>query len=102
MLKVAHIKIQSRIKITGPCDPFTLMRGICQRCPLSMLLHITVAEVLANLINTNTMIKGIQIGDLVIKIVNFAEGITILLGGINCLNRIKMILKFMKKHLALR
>ena len=46
---------------------------------LSMLLYIIAIEVLANFINTDKMIKGIQIGDHEIKIVNFADNTTIFL-----------------------
>ena len=54
------------------------MRGR-QGCLLSMLLYIIATEVLANFINTDQMIKGIQIGDYEIKIVNFADDTTIFL-----------------------
>ena len=50
-----------------------------QGCLLSMLLCIIAIEVLANFINTDEMIKGIQIGDHKIKIVNFADDATIFL-----------------------
>ena len=43
------------------------------RCLLSMLLYIITIEVLANSVYTDKMIKGIQIGDHEIKIVNFAD-----------------------------
>ena len=58
-----------------------------------MLLYNIVAEVLANLINGDKRIKGIQIGDHDIKIVNFADNTTIFLRDITCLNRIQVILK---------
>ena len=66
-----------------------------QGCLLSMLLlyNITV-EVLASLINADKRIKGIQIGDNDIKIVNVADNTTIFLRDITCLlNRIQVILK---------
>ena len=44
-----------------------------QGCLLSMLLYIIAIEVLANFINTDRMIKGTQIEDHEIKIVNFAD-----------------------------
>ena len=62
-------------------------------CLFSMLLYIVVAEVLASFINPNKMIKGIQIGDHEIKIVNFADDTTIFIRGITCLNRMQVILK---------
>ena len=64
-----------------------------QGCLLSMLLYNIAAEVLANLINADKRIKEIQIGDHDIKIVNFADNITIFLRNITCLNRIQVILK---------
>ena len=65
-----------------------------QRSLLSMLLYNIAAEVLAILINADKRIKGIQIGDHDIKIVNFADNSTIFLRSITCLlNRIEVILK---------
>ena len=49
-------------------------------------------EVLANFINADKRIKGMQIGDHEIKIVNFADNTTTL-RDITCLNRIQAILK---------
>ena len=68
-------------------DPFTLTRGVCQGYPLSMLLYIIVAEVLAIFIDADTRSKGIQIGDHEMKI----------LRDINCLTRIQLILKLYEK-----
>ena len=64
-----------------------------QGCLLSMLLYNSAAEVLASLINANKRIKGIEIGDHEIKIVNFTDNTTIFLRDITCLNRIQVILK---------
>ena len=50
-----------------------------QACLFSMLLYIIVIEILANFINTDKMIKGIQIGGHEIKIVNFADDTAIFL-----------------------
>ena len=51
---------------------------------LSMLLYTFAAEILVNLINADKRIKGIEIGDHEIKIVNFTGNTTIFLrdGGI--------------------
>ena len=51
---------------------------VMQGCLLSVLLYIIV-EVLPNFTNTDKMIKGMQIGDHEIKIVNFADYTTIFL-----------------------
>ena len=51
-------------------------------------------EVISNFINPDETIKGIQIGEHEIEIVNFAEKSTIFLTrDINYLNRIQVILK---------
>ena len=92
MNKVAYTDIQSKIKTNGLLsDPFILMQGVRQGCPLSMVLYITVAYVFASFIDADKRIKGIQIGDHEIKLVNFADEITFFLADITCLNRIHMI-----------
>ena len=58
-----------------------------------MLLYNIVAEVLGNLINADKRIKGIQIGDHEIKIVNFTDNTTIFLRDITCSERVQVILK---------
>ena len=50
-------------------------------------------EVLSSSIDTNKRIKGVQIGDHDIKLVHFADNITIFLGDITCFTRIQVILK---------
>ena len=80
MIQVASINIQSKIKTNGLLsESFTLIQGFHQGCPLSVLLCIIVAEVLAIFADADTRIKGIQIGDYEIKIVNFADDTTIYL-----------------------
>ena len=78
VIQIASINIQSKIKINGLLsESFTLIQGFHQGCPRSMLLCIIVAEVLAIFIDGDTRIKGIQIGDQEIKVVNFADDTTI-------------------------
>ena len=78
MIKVTYTNIQSKIKINGLLsDPFTLMQGVHQGCPLSLVLYIMAAEVLANFIDANKRIKRVQIGDHEIKLVTFTDDITI-------------------------
>ena len=95
MIKVAYTNIESKIKINDLLSDPLIPMCVRQGCLMSMLLlyNITV-EVLANLINADKRIKGIQIGDHDIKIVNFADNTTIFLRDITCLlNRIQVILK---------
>ena len=56
-------------------------------------MYIIETEVLANFIDADKGIKGVQIGDHEIKLVNFADNITIFLEDITRLNRIQVILK---------
>ena len=71
MIKVAHTNIQSKIKINGLLsDPFTFMQGVSHGCPISLVLYITAAEVLVNLTDADKRMKGVQIGDHVMKLVN--------------------------------
>ena len=68
-----------------------------------MLLYKIVAEVLVNFINTDNRIKGIQIGDHDLKIVNFTDNTTIFLRDITFLNRIQVVLRtYEKDRLAQR
>ena len=94
MVKVAYTNIESKIKINDLLSDPLIPMCVRQGCLMSMLLlyNITV-EVLDNLINADKRIKGIQIGDNDIKIVNFADNTTIFLRDITCLNRIQVILK---------
>ena len=91
--KVAYTNIKSKIKTNGLLfDPLTLML-VRQGCLLSMLLYNIVAEVLANFINGDKRIKGIQIGDHEIKIVTFTDNTTIFVRDITCLNRVQVIIR---------
>ena len=97
IFEVAYTNIESEIKINGFLfDPLT---PICFRhwCQLSKLLYNTAAEVLPNLINADKRIKGIQIGNHEIKIVNFTDNTTIFLRDITCLDRIQVILRLSEK-----
>ena len=78
------------------------MRGVHQGCPLSMLLYIIVAEVLANFIIANKRVKGVQIGTQEIKIVNFADDRTIFLREIDFFNRFQTTLDLYEKASKLK
>ena len=97
MIKVAYTNIESKIKISGLLsDPLILM-FVRQGCLLFMLLYNIVVVVLANFIYSDKRIKGIQIGDHEVKIVNFTDNTIIFLRDITCLNRIQVILRLYEK-----
>ena len=65
MIKVCYNNVHSKIKINSLLSDlsyFIIMRGFRKGYPLSMLLYIIAAEVLANFIIANKRVKGIQIG----------------------------------------
>ena len=76
------------------------MQGVRQGCPLLSVLYIRAPEVLANFIDADKRIKGVQIGDHEMKLVNFADNITIFLGYITCLKGIQVISKLYEKALS--
>ena len=64
LIKISYNNIQSKVKINGLLfDPFTLSRGVRQGCPLSMLLYVNAAEVLASFVIVDKRVKAVQIGD---------------------------------------
>ena len=94
LIKICYNDIQSKIKINGfLSDPFTLSRGVRQGCPLSLLLYIIAAEVLASFVIVNKKVNGVQIGDQEIKLVNFVGDTTIFLRDIDSLIRLQKILE---------
>ena len=93
MIKVPYTNIESKIKTNDLLfDPLILIL-VRQGCLLYMLLYNIAAEVLANFINTDKRIKGIQIGDHEIKMANFTDNTTIFFRHITCLNRVQVILR---------
>ena len=95
LIKVPFTKFQYKIKINDLLsESFTLCkefaRDVHSQCcyPLLQLRYVPISL---------TRIKGIQIGDHDIKIANFANGTTIFLREITCLNRIQVILKTMRQ-----
>ena len=78
MIKVEYTDIQSKIKINGLLsDSITLTQGVRQGFPLSLVLYIIAAELLANFTDAKKRMKGVQIEDHEIKIVNFPDDITL-------------------------
>ena len=76
---------------------FTLSKGIHQGCPLSALLFILTVEILAIEIRANVNVKGLQVGNQIVKISLLADDTTIFLKDTNSLQTILNIL-FMFRH----
>ena len=71
---------------------FTLTRGIRQGCPISALLFILVAEILAVNIRSDTLIKGINVNNVEFKIGQLADDTTLFLSNLQSLKQ--AIIKF--------
>ena len=82
MIKVVCTNIESKYKKNDLLSDPLILVLVRQGCLLSMLLYNIVAEVLANFINADKRIKGMQIGDHEIKIVNFTDSTIIFLRDI--------------------
>ena len=52
---------------------FSVYRGVRQGCPLSCVLFLLVAEILAQTIRNNEGIQGIKVGNMENKINQFAD-----------------------------
>ena len=57
-------------------DYFILERGVRQGDPLSPYIFITAVELLSNNIRTNSNIRGINIGETEIKVLQYADDTT--------------------------
>lgn len=66
---------------------FTLERGVRQGCPVSPLLFILVAEILAHKIRSDDDIHGIAIDETVLKISQLADDTTLFVGDANSLTQ---------------
>ena len=73
-IKVSYCNIFSTVCNNGFTSSwFDVHRGVRQGCPLSCLLFILVAEILAQNIGNNDEVKGIKIGNVENKINQHAD-----------------------------
>ena len=94
MIQVASTNIEFKIKITCILsETFTLIQGFPHGYPLSILLCIIVAKILAILNDADTRIKNMNIEDHENKTVNFDDDTTIFLREFTCRTKIELFLK---------
>ena len=85
-IKILYTDIQSCVGNNGFFSPFfKLTRSIRQGCPISALLFLLVAEVLAINIRSDNNIKGIKINDVELKLSLMADDTTLFLADIDSL-----------------
>ena len=73
-------------------DFFILERGVRQGCPLSGLLFVFGIELLANAIQKDPNIKGIQVGQKEIKITQYADDTTVLVRDLDAVSQLLKLL----------
>ena len=87
-INVMYCNIQSCVSNNGYQTPyFKLHRGIRQGCPLSALLFLMAAEVVATVLRISDNIKGITVNDISIKLCQLADDMTLFLsnnGSVAC------------------
>ena len=85
-IRLLYTNISSCVSNNGYISNyFTLTRGIRQGCPISALLFILVAEILAINIRTNLNIKGLTINNCEFKIAQLADDTTLFLADLDSL-----------------
>ena len=78
-----------RIKNNGwISQPYKMERGQRQGCPLSALIFIIIVEVLAIAVRDNLEIKGLVIGDVEHKIVQYADDATLILRDLQSIDTV--------------
>ena len=81
-INIMYTNIQSCVANNGFQTPyFRLYRGIRQGCPLSALLFLMAAEVIATVIRSSDIIKGITVKDISIKLCQLADDMTLFLSN---------------------
>ena len=79
-VKVCYTDIFASVRNSGFYNLwFEIKRGVRQGCPLSYLLFILIAEILAQRIRNENKIRGIVIGNIDHKILQFADDTTCVL-----------------------
>ena len=86
-IKILYTDIKACVGNNGFFSPyFRLTRSIRQGCPISALLFLLVAEVLAIQIREDTNIKGIKINETELKIGLMADDTTLFLADLHSLS----------------
>ena len=82
-IKLIYKDIYSRVANNGYIsETFGISRGIRQGDPISALLFLPVAEIMATVIRNNTNIKGIVINDIELKLCQLADDTSLFLSDI--------------------
>ena len=96
-IKVFYTDVSSCVLNEGFASPFfNLERGVRQGCPLSGLLFVLGIEFLNLAILANPSIKGLSVGNKVIKITLYADDTTLLLKDVESVHSLLEMLELFK------
>ena len=95
MIKTCYTNIESCVKVNGYTSMyFNLSRGIRQGCPISTLLYVLVAEVLAEAVRDESEINGIRLPDgLMSKWVGYSDDGNATLSDFKSVNKLFVLLE---------
>ena len=81
-IQLFNVNIQSRVIVNNSVSEyFKIERGVRQGDPISPYLFLIASEILAHIIRGNTNIKGYGIGNIEIKISQYADDTSLFLDG---------------------
>ena len=77
-----EVPVSARISLNGQLSrPYIIRRGLRQGCPLSCLLFLLCIEPLAHGIRIDERIKGLRVGEMEVKVSNYADDTTVMMDG---------------------
>ena len=99
MIKTCYTNIESCVKVNGYTSMyFNLSRGIRQGCPISTLLYVLVAEVLAEAVRDESEINGIRLPDgLISKWVGYSDDGNATLSDFKSVNKLFVLLEIYER-----
>ena len=102
-IKILYTNIESYVINNGYLsNPFQLNRGIRQGCPISALLFILVAEIMAIKIRKESSIKGIMVEGHEFKLCQLADDTTIFVKDVQSVVKLVNILNEFKHYSGLK
>ena len=81
---------------------FKLTRGIRQGCPLSALLFLLIAEVIANNLRTCDNVSGIKVNNSEIKLCQFPDDMTLLMSDMQSLQKALVLFEEFYQYAGLK
>ena len=87
-------KVKSCISVNAYLSRFfPISKGLRQGCPLSPLLYIIVAETFANKIRSDPEVKGIFLGNQILKLNHYADDMNFFLSDENSVEKVFSLFK---------